>query len=162
MAFPFFNNIAGTLRNAFRIGTGGPSIRQGEANPNTAPVAGVDGDIYIQHDTAEMFQRRGGVWINIGGEGFSRTAVTSASYTIQPTDHYIGVNFDGPVEIYLPAGIENKQFVIKDESGLANDTDRTITVIADGFETIDGDPEMVLTVGYVSITLVYGSEWHLI
>lgn len=158
-----FHNLAGTFKSAFRIGREGPTLRQGTSDPNASAVFGLDGDIYIQHDIEEkIFQRRNGVWLNIGGEGFTRTAVTTPSYTVQPTDYYIGINYAGPVTIQLPAGVTNKQFIIKDESGLANGSDRLITVLPEGEETIDGQEDLLIVAGYTSLTLVFGNEWHLI
>lgn len=158
-----FYNIAGTLKNTFRIGKDGPTLRQGKTDPNSANVVGVDGDVYILHDTEDhFFQRRNGSWINIGGEGFTRTVVTTATYTVKPTDYYIGVNRSGPVTINLPAGLKNKTYLIKDESGMANMNDNPITVNPDGLETIDGESEMIIVAPYTSLTLVFGGEWHLI
>lgn len=167
MAFPnIFHNISGTLKSAFRIGREGPSLQQGVDDPNVAQVTGIDGDLYIQHDVTEgIFQRRGGVWINIGGEGFRRTAVTAATYTVAATDYYVGVNYtgEGNSEIYLPPGVENKQYVIKDESGILQYQTKEIHVIPDGDETIDGDTDIIMIAPYMSLTLVFAAgEWRLL
>jgi hypothetical protein len=156
------HNIAGTIKSAFRIGLNGPSVRQGTVAPNVVPTDGNDGDVYIQYGaTSKFWQRRGGVWINIGSDAFSRTPVATGSYSVLASDHYLGVNVNGPVTITLPPGVPGKQYIIKDESGLA-DADRAITILPNGIETIDMQTSMIIQAGYVSLTLVYGSEWHLI
>lgn len=163
MAYPIFQNIAGTLRSAFRLGKNGPTLRQGSADPNVATVQGSDGDVYIQNSTPpSLFQRNAGFWHNVAGEGFKRTPVTSSEYNVQLTDYYIGVDYDGDVDIMLPAGVSNKVFIIKDESGLVNGTNRRINLIPDGLETIDGETEITIQAPYTSLTIVFGSEWHLI
>jgi hypothetical protein len=163
MAFPIFQNLAGTLKSAFRIGAQGPSLRQGSVDPNSASVQGSDGDIFILNsELPSLFQRRDGFWHNVAGEGFKRTAVTTNEYNVLLTDYYIGVNFNGDVDIFLPAGVENKVFIIKDESGLVNNSTRRINIIPDGLETIDGETEITVQAAYTSLTIVYGTEWHLI
>lgn len=163
MAYPIFQNIAGTLKAAFRIGKAGPSLRQGSQDPNTANVTGLDGDLYIrQSSTPAVFQMKDSFWRNISGEGFKRTAVTSSSYTILETDHYIGVNYAGDVNLVLPPGMENKMFIIKDESGAVNNSNRRIIVSADGTETIDGSDQITIQAPYTSMTIVFGAEWHII
>lgn len=156
------HNIDGTSKPAFRIGAAGPVLRQGTVDPITTSAPGNDGDLYIQTGVVDnVFQKRGGVWKNIGGERFKRTAVTSASYTVDATDVYIGVNYSGAVDIYLPAGIPDKQFTIKDESGVV-DGSQAITIHAAGGNTIDGSSTIMITEPYTSYTVVYGSEWHII
>lgn len=163
MAYPIFQNIAGTLKAAFRIGKAGPSLRQGSQDPNTANVTGLDGDLYIrQSSTPAVFQLKDSVWHSISGEGFKRTPVTSSSYSIQETDHYIGVNYAGDVNLALPPGVTDKIFIIKDESGLVNNTNRRIIVSADNSETIDGSAQITIQAPYTSMTIVYGAEWHII
>jgi hypothetical protein len=163
MGLAVFQNLAGTIRSAFRLGRSGPTLRQGATDPNEAQVSGLDGDIYIQHDADnQLFQRRNGVWMNIGGEAFSRKPITTATYNVAITDHYLGVNHAGPVDIFLPPGVKNKQFIIKDESGLADKTNRPINIIPYGDELIDGDSEMIIVGGFTSLTIVFGDNWHLI
>jgi len=164
MSFNVFQNIAGTISSIFRLGRSGPTLRTGTADPNSAPVVGNEGDIYIQYGTnsQSIFQCRGGYWRSISGEGFKRSTVTQASYTVKDDDYYIGVNYNGNVDIYLPAGVPNKEYIIKDESGLVDGNTRTITVHASGSETIDGSSSVSLEVGYLSLGIVYGSEWHII
>lgn len=156
------HNIDGTSKPSFSIGPSGPVLRQGATDPIVTNAPGNDGDLYIQTGVADgVFQRRGGSWKSIGGERFKRTAVTSASYTVDANDVYIGVNHNGAVSVYLPAGITDKQFIIKDESGTL-DGSRPINIIAHGADTIDGSVTLQITEPYTSFTLVYGAEWHII
>lgn len=165
MSFNVFQNIVGTISSIFRIGRSGPTLRTGTADPNAAPtVVGNEGDIYIQYGTGNqsIFQCRSGYWQSISGEGFKRSIVTQASYTVKADDYYIGVNYNGDVDIYLPSGVPNKEYIVKDESGLVDGTTRTITVHASGSELIDGSSSVSLEVGYLALSIVYGSEWHII
>lgn len=164
MGLSVFQNLAGTLLSTFRLGRRGPTLRQGTVDPNVDGVEGNDGDVYIQYgDVQQFFQQRLGVWYPIGqeGNGFSRKVITSPSYAVQPTDHYLGVNYSGPVTITLPPGLVHKTYIIKDETGQASDL-TPITILAHTGETIDGDPEVIVRGGYTSLTLVFGGEWHII
>ncbi len=157
-----FNNIAGTLKSTFRLGKVGPSLRQGTLDPNDSAVSGIDGDIYIQFGSDQRFyQRRGGVWIGLSDDG-RRTAVTTATFTATMSQYYLGVNYAGNVAIALPAGVEGKQYNIKDESGLASYT-RSITVTANGSQKIDGAATVVLNVPYQSVSLLFGGgNWFIL
>ncbi len=63
-------NLDGTTNDDFRIGKKGPRIRQGEATP----TSGVDGDLYLQHGTAEtarLWHRRNGVWRQLADQAYA-------------------------------------------------------------------------------------------
>lgn len=157
-----FSNIAGTIKSSLQLGKSGPSLRQGTVDPNVGNEAGESGDMYIQYGvTPKFFQKRGSIWVDVAGEGFKRTVVTSSSYTVLDTDHYIGVNHNGPVTINLPLGKTNKLFIIKDESGAADDTNY-IQINPSSSETIDGNANITIRAGYTSISLVFGEQWLMI
>lgn len=86
-------------------------------------------------------------------------AVTTATYTVEESDSYLGVNFAGEVNITLPsAGIVNGRVIyFKDESGAAETN--PINVIG----TVDNDPDgFSLQVNNGSITLVYRNGWRIV
>jgi len=84
----------------------------------------------------------------------------STSYTIQPSDYYIGVNGVGVV-ITLPEGssiVLGKQVVIKDESG------HNITITTVDGSTIDGSSSVTISQNFASLTLLWtgASLWSII
>jgi hypothetical protein len=162
MGLSVFQRLAGTIMPYFRIGQVGPTIRQGTDNPDTAAVAGSDGDVYIRYGTSTgVYQMSSGVWLEQGNVSLNRTLVTTAEFTATNQQYYLGINRDGTVTIYLPPGIENKSFVFKDEGGHAS-SEKTITLIPYGSETIDGSTSYVINTPRYSITLVFGDGWHCI
>lgn len=91
---------------------------------------------------------------------WSRTPVTTATYTAIQRDHYLGINYNGNITIYLPAGITNKMYIFKDESGKASKN--KITIVSNVGQTIDGQNSATIAMNYASITLVFGAtEWHI-
>lgn len=162
MSLYVFQRLAGTLLDRFRIGRVGPTIRQGTDNPNTSAVDGNDGDIYIRYgETPGMFQMFDNVWREMNAMSLPRVLVATPVYNATNMNEYIGVNRNGTVEIYLPAGMTEKKFVIKDEGGLCS-TINTITIFAADGESIDGVHTYVMESARSSLTLVFGSEWHII
>jgi hypothetical protein len=166
MGLSVFQNLAGTLRSAFRLGKNGPTLRQGANDPNVTNEAGNDGDVFIQYGaTQSIYQRKNGHWFAVG-EGtanpITRRSVTSSTYIASVNDQYLGVNYPGPVTIYLPDGVENMNIIIKDESGNANEVTAPIHIVPYNGQTIDGETEIIIRQGYVSLSLIYGAEWHLI
>ena len=93
------------------------------------------------------------------------TSVTSSSYTINPQDYYIGVNYAGAVTIRLPrADREGKIFVVKDELGEASKgTNRYITILPTGSDLIDGRDRAILAFDYGSLTFIWKSNsWRVV
>lgn len=90
-----------------------------------------------------------------------RTAVgpTNTTWTDEGVTH-LGVN-SLTANMTLTLGTLGSDFAsdlvvtVKDETGLANPTDRIITVAGNGGDTIDGYSSIALTVGHESVTL-YG------
>ena len=86
------------------------------------------------------------------------TEVTTATYTVQDNDWYIGVNRAGPVTITMPASPSSgRVLVIKDESG--NASINPITVLG----TVDNDTGgFILQMDNGGIQMVYRSGWRVI
>lgn len=87
--------------------------------------------------------------------------VVDSDYFAQESDYYVGVKAEGPVKIYLPEDPHDCfQLVVKADMGppLGN---KKVTIIAQGSNTIDDEPSVVLTVPYESVTVLsQGGNWH--
>ena len=95
----------------------------------------------------------------VGNPLYSTTVVT-ADYSATNDDYYIGVNSAVATTITLPAGIDGKMFIIKDELGPGSGN---ITIQGTGGETIDGSATFTNTVTYGSVSVVFrGTEWHVV
>jgi hypothetical protein len=90
--------------------------------------------------------------------------ITSSSYTINPQDYYIGVNYAGAVTITLPTPRKNgKVYIVKDELGEASKgTNRYITILPSGSDLIDGRDRAILAYDYGSLTFVYRNGWRVV
>ena len=162
MGLSVFQRLAGTIIPHFKIGKIGPTIRQGTDNPLVGNIAGDNGDVYIRHGSKPgLFQMFNGLWREMGAIPLSRTEVNTAIFNATNQHSYLGVNFNGSVDIYLPPGSESKSFVIKDEGAKAA-INRPITIHASNGQSIEGQSTYVIQSARGSITIVYGSEWHLI
>ena len=86
------------------------------------------------------------------------TLVDEATYTVNDTDYYIGVNYAGEVTITLPSSPNSgRMLIIKDESGDAETNPITVT------GTVDNDAGgFVLGLDNGSITLIYRSGWRIV
>ena len=104
---------------------------------------------------------------NAGGGGpvsYATTFITSSSYTITENDYYIGVNYAGAVTITLPiVSVEGTTYIVKDELGEASKgTNRYITVLPSGSDTIDGRDRAILAYDFGSLTFVYRNGWRVV
>ena len=86
------------------------------------------------------------------------TYVTTAEYTVQEDDHYIGVDYAAPTTIILPVSdIDGRHLVVKDEDGDA--TTNPITISG----TIDNDAGgAILQINNGSLSLIYRNGWRII
>ncbi|RYD62964.1 MAG: hypothetical protein EOP83_13270 [Verrucomicrobiaceae bacterium] len=147
---------------AFSIGKRGPTICQGVGDPNSINQIGLNGDLYVQiGETPKLYQFRVSKWVDLTGEVFIRTPITSDLYSILPTDYYVGVRSTSATTLVLPAGQIGKKIIVKDEVGAAS-TSTPITIMTSGSETIDGASTVVINTARSSLTFVYGVEWHII
>lgn len=95
---------------------------------------------------------------------YATTLVTTSTYSIQVDDDYIGVNYAGPVTIFLPDDVSNgRMFRVKDERGEASKgTNRYITVMSSGADLIDGRDRAILAYDYGSLTFIYRNGWRVV
>lgn len=96
--------------------------------------------------------------INTNEVTYNTTLVTTATYTVQSGDYYIGVNRAGPVTVTLPAiATSGRNIIIKDESG--NCQNNAITIAG----TIDNDAGgAILQVNNGAIDLIFRDGWRII
>ena len=89
---------------------------------------------------------------------YNTTLVDEATYTVNDTDYYLGVNYAGPVTITLPVSPSSGRIlVIKDESG--NSANNPITVSG----TIDNDSGgFILKLNNGGVQMIYRSGWRII
>ena len=97
----------------------------------------------------------------VSGSNWSRATVSGATYTVAPTDTYLGITGTSttPVTINIPAGsTEGRSLQLKDEGG--NAFNNAITVNCGGSETIDNATSMLMNVNFEGLTLRYSnSKW---
>jgi hypothetical protein len=106
--------------------------------------------------------------VHIGGDlyapkvGVTTITDTDSPYTVLATDSYIGVdNGVSTVTVNLPAGTAGRKVTIYDYAGTASLG--TITIDADGADTINGAGTTTLTTDYQSVTLLFtGGNWTII
>jgi hypothetical protein len=85
--------------------------------------------------------------------------VTTATYTVDSDDYYVGVNYAGPVTITLPTTLvsSGRSIVIKDESGAAETN--PITVLG----TVDNDAGgFIIQINNGAIQLLYRNGWRIV
>jgi hypothetical protein len=94
-----------------------------------------------------------------GADIISVTGVTS-NYTATDNDEYIGVDSAAATTINLPAGIDGRVYIIKDERGQGSGK---ITVQPQSGELIDGKLNYVIGVPYQSVSVVFrANQWRII
>ena len=89
---------------------------------------------------------------------YNTTLIDEATYTVNDTDYYLGVNYAGPVTITLPVSPSSGRIlVIKDESGNASTNPITVS------GTVDNDAGgFVLQMDNGGIQMIYRSGWRII
>jgi hypothetical protein len=144
-----------------------------------APVSGTMGTRWMDSDNGieyvYIIDESGSTqWVqptNTGGFSttsisiLSTTSVTGATYTILPTDYYIGVSYAGPVTITLPTNPETgREIVVKDESGNAgNGVNRQITIVgATVAHKIDNKNSAIINLDNAGLHFIYRSGWRII
>lgn len=84
----------------------------------------------------------------------TKIAFAASPYTVLSTDKVIEVNSTGgPVVVNLPAGVDGKQYIIKDIAGTSGGNN--ITINRAGADTIEGAASLVISVNYSGYALYY-------
>ena len=87
------------------------------------------------------------------------TVVSDSTYAVRRKDHYIGVNYAGPVTITMPTFdvVQGRIIIIKDESGHASTNPITVQ------GTIDNDAGgFILQMDNGGIQMIYRNGWRII
>jgi hypothetical protein len=87
------------------------------------------------------------------------TLVSDSTYAVKRKDHYIGVNYAGPVTITMPTFdvVQGRIIIIKDESGHASTNPITVQ------GTIDNDAGgFILQMDNGGIQMIYRNGWRII
>ncbi len=108
------------------------------------------------HISSSAFVGDGSQLTNLSVSTFTRTEITSSTYSVLTSDYYVGVNFTGSggSTLSLPnaAAMNSGQTVIiKDESGTAGTNN--IIINAGSGETIDGQTSQTIESNYGAISL---------
>jgi hypothetical protein len=80
------------------------------------------------------------------------------------SDYYVGVSNGTTVTLPLGASLSaGKQYIIKDESGLAGTfVGYRVTVAASGPDLIDGQASFVVALNYGAVNVIWtGSSWRI-
>lgn len=89
----------------------------------------------------------------LGQQLYGSTSVSTTTYAPVAADSFLLVNDAAPVTINLPTAASRSGYplVIKDASGAAHTN--SITITANGVETIDGQTSVTIAVDYGSFNL---------
>ena len=138
-----------------------PSIK-GIIIADTAPSNGASGDLWWNSSNGNLYIFYDNFWViaNLAGTSTiirSTVLVTTATYTINTSDWYVGVNRSGVVSITLPTGLNGQEIIIKDESG--NCETYPITIIG----TVDNDAGgFIIQINNGGVQLVYRNGWRIV
>lgn len=116
--------------------------------------------IWVDHTVRgwTLYWSNGTTWIPFGGSINVRTD-GSATVTVDPADNLVIVTGSGGNTVNLPPAASAANAVIH----IKNNTTGTITIDADGTETIDGALTLASAIQYENYSLVSdGSNWHII
>jgi hypothetical protein len=155
-----WNNLSGTTASSFSIGKNGVTLYQGTTAPDNGD--GTNGDVYLRTgSSAGIYQKISGSWAMVNDVFLRQSVNIGNSATISDATTYmavVGSWTTGSTVLTLPSGTPGKQFVVKDESGVAASHNITISG-----GTIDGANSCVISNNYGSVTLSFnGSSWFAI
>ena len=101
----------------------------------------------------------GNITVSTTGADFLNTVGVTTNYTATATDEYIGVDSTSLVTVTLPAGVNGRQFIIKEEHGSGTGK---VNVQGSNSEKIDGSAFKQLT-ALASLTVVFrAGQWRII
>ena len=152
------------------------------------PTAVFDFDFYVGSTTAYYYvdlfavdsptlqptsNALGGTWLTVGpvsggGSGGSVTISTLGNCILNTSpgaaDYYVGVNNGSTISLPLGASLSpGKQYIIKDESGLAGTfANKRVTVAASGPDLIDGQTSLIIALNYGAVNVIWtGTAWSI-
>ena len=132
-------NLSGTISNS--------------SLPSNISVTSISASSHI---SSSAFVGNGSQLTNLSVSTFTRTAVTTSTYSVLTSDYYVGVNFTGSggSTLTLPDAAtmnSGQTIIIKDESGQA--ASYNILINADTGQEIDGQASQTIESNYGAISL---------
>lgn len=101
----------------------------------------------------------GNITVSASGADFLNTIGVTNNYTATATDEYIGVDSTSLVTVTLPAGVNGRQYIIKEEHGSGTGK---VNVQGSNSEKIDGSAFKQLS-ALASLTVVFrAGQWRII
>jgi hypothetical protein len=114
----------------------------------------------IAGDGINISSQTGNITISSFGADLINVYGTTTNYTATLDDGYIGVNSATAVTITLPAGVNGRVYIIKDEYGQGSGK---ITIQPQAGELIDKKPNYVISIPNQSVSLVFrAGSWFII
>jgi hypothetical protein len=114
----------------------------------------------IAGDGINISSATGNITISSFGADLINVYGTTTNYTATIDDEYIGVNSATAVTITLPAGVNGRVYIIKDEYGQGSGK---ITIQPQAGELIDKKPNYVISIPNQSVSLVFrAGSWYII
>jgi hypothetical protein len=155
------SNISGTLADRFKIGKGGPTIRQGDEAPSN--LIGGDGDLFlVKAATSDIFFKDGS-WISLLSDGpYARQEIArGVDDAIEPETTYVAIisGSGSPSTITLPTGVNAMEITIKDELGSA--ATYPVEILSASGDLIENEIGLSLASNYGSVTLSFrDGNWY--
>jgi hypothetical protein len=91
--------------------------------------------------------------------------ITSNTYNLTYDYFYYGINYDGPVDLFLPscAANDGKKITVKDELGKCNQAGKRIRISGFTGQNIDGNNYVDMAISKMGLQFISrGNNWHLI
>lgn len=91
--------------------------------------------------------------------------ITSNTYNLTYDYFYYGINYDGPVDLFLPSctGNDGKKITVKDELGKCNQLGKRIRISGYTGQNIDGNNYVDMAISRMALQLISrGNNWHII
>jgi len=101
----------------------------------------------------------GNITVSATGADIINTVGVTANYTATATDEYIGVNSTSLITITLPAGIDGRQYTVKEERGSGTGK---VNVQGSSSEKIDGSSFKQLAANAALTVVFRGGQWRII
>lgn len=109
------------------------------------------------------FLRADATWVTVDLSIIPSVHAQTGTVTVSSSAYYVGVDSSGgAVTVNLPAAVQGKKIVVKDEGGQCSQALKSISIVpASG--TIDGAANYSMIVNYEALTLVSnGTNWFII
>lgn len=96
---------------------------------------------------------------------FGTFEITSNTYNLTYDYFYYGINYDGPVDLFMPSctGNDGKKITVKDELGKCNQLGKRIRISGYTGQNIDGNNYVDMAISKMALQFISrGNNWHII